>query len=196
MRLFVTKTLPIKKLTLSSISLIKNGDLKTWQKLLSDFQLTLKSYFKWFQLILAIPRPWKLAVLNDKRNCKNIIYLNHHLINNNQLLAIEKLIQKELYSLSIVLKNELPTPQKYFCNIFRNLQVESKKIYFLPRKVSNDTNLRMFQCKILKNILYLSNRFLSLINKILNCARTVNYKTKQLIAFFLNVNLLSNYGVI
>ena len=128
MRLFVTKTLPIKKLTLSSISLIKNGDLKTWQKLLSDFQLTLKSYFKWLQLILAIPRPWKLAVLNDKRNCKNIIYLNHHLINNNQLLAIEKLIQKELYSLSIVLKNELPTPQKYFWGVgssfFRTIDKE------------------------------------------------------------------------
>ena len=68
-------------------------------------------------------------VLNDKINCKNIIYLNHHLIKNNQILAIEKLIPKELYSLSIVLKNELPTSQKYFPNIFPNLQVDWKEIY-------------------------------------------------------------------
>ena len=52
---------------------------------------------------------------------------------NNQILAIEKLIPKELYSLSIALKNELPTSQKYFSNIFHNLQVEWKEIYLLPR---------------------------------------------------------------
>ena len=142
----------------------ENGELKCLQKILSDFELTQKPYFKWFQLIHAIPRPWKLAVLNDKANCKNIIYLNHHLIKNSQILAMEKLIPKELYSLSIVLKNELPTSQKYFCNIFPNLQVEWKKIYLLPRKVSNDTNLRMFQYKILNNILYL-NKQLFIFNK-------------------------------
>ena len=50
----------------------------------------------------AIPKSWKLAVLNDKGNCKNIIYLNHHLIKNNQISMIKKLIPKELCSLSIV----------------------------------------------------------------------------------------------
>ena len=84
--------------------------------------------------------------------------MNHHLIKNNQLLAIEKLIPKELYSLSIVLKNELPTSQKYFCNIFPNLQVEWKEIYLLPPKVSIDTKLHMFQFKILNNISYLNKQ--------------------------------------
>ena len=125
-----------------------------------------------------------------------ILYLNHHLIKNNQILATEKLIPKELYSLSIVLKNELPTSQKYFCNIFSNLQVEWKKIYLLPSKVSNDTNLRMFQHKILNNTYIWINSFLFLTKKILNCVLTVNYKMKQLIQFLLNINLLSNYGVI
>ena len=59
--------------------------------------------------------------LNDQGNCKNIIYLNHHLIKNNQILAIEKFIPKELSSLFIVIKNELPTSQKHFCIIFPNL---------------------------------------------------------------------------
>ena len=131
-----------------------------------------------------------------KWNCKNIIYLNHHLIKNNQILAIEKLIPKELYSLSIVLKNELPTSQKYFCNIFPNLQVEWKKIYLLPRKVSNDTNLRMFQYKILNNILYLNKQLFLFNKKETKLCSYVDYKMKQLITFLLNVNLLSNYGVI
>ena len=74
--------------------------------MLNDFQLAQKSYFKWFQLINT--KSWKLAVLNDKGNCENIIYLTH-LIKDNQILANIKLIPKELYTLSIVLKNELPT---------------------------------------------------------------------------------------
>ena len=85
--------------------------------------------------------------MNNKGNRQNIIYLNHHLIRNKQILAIKKLIPKELYSFSIVLKNELPTSQKYVCNIFPNLQVEWKEIYLLPRKVSIDNNLRISNIK-------------------------------------------------
>ena len=48
---------------------------------------------------------WKVAILNDKANCTNIMYLNHHLIEHNQILALEKSIPKELHSLSNVLKN-------------------------------------------------------------------------------------------
>ena len=108
------KDIADKKINFVSDLFDENGELKSWQKILNDFQLTQKSYFKWVQLIHAIPRPWKSAALNDKGNCKNIIYLNHHLIKNNQILAIEKLIPKELYSLSIVLKNQLPTSQNIF----------------------------------------------------------------------------------
>ena len=45
------------------------------------------------------PKSWKLPVLNDKGNSKNIIHLNQHSIKNNQILATEKHIPKELYSL-------------------------------------------------------------------------------------------------
>ena len=135
-------------------------------------------------------------VFNDKGNCKNIIYLNCHLIKNSQILAIEKLIPKKLYSLSIILKNELTTLQKYFCITFSNLQVEWKEICLLLRNVSIDTNLSMFQYKILNNILSLNNCLLFLIKKIVNCVLTVDYKMKQLITFLLNVNLPSKYGVI
>ena len=68
-----------KKINYVSNLFDENEELKSWQKILTHFQLTQRYYFKWFQLIHAIPRPWKLDVLNDKGNCKNIIYLNHHL---------------------------------------------------------------------------------------------------------------------
>ena len=90
--------------------------------------------------------------------------MSHHVTKNSQILAIERLIPKKLYSLSIVLKNELPTPQKYFCNIVPNFQAAWKEIYFLICKLSIDTNLRVFQYKILNNILYL-NEQLFIFNK-------------------------------
>ena len=106
-KLLVTRTSLIKKLILLAIS-DENRELKSWQKMLNDFQLIEKSYFKWFQLIHAIPKSWKLAVLNDKGNCKNI-NLNHHFIKNNQILAIEKLILKELKMDFLHPKNIFPT---------------------------------------------------------------------------------------
>ena len=71
------------------------------------------------QLIHAIPTAWKKELENDNGDCKNMI-LNHHLIKNNQLYTIEKLISKELYSFSIFFKNVKPTSQVYFQNYFSN----------------------------------------------------------------------------
>ena len=55
--------------------------------------------------------------------------LNHQ-IKNNQNLTIEKLIPKELYSLSIVLKNKLPMSKKYFSNIFSDYRLNGKRFIF------------------------------------------------------------------
>ena len=46
-------------------------------------------------------------------NSKIIRYLNNDLIENNQILVIDKVTPKELYSFSIALKNEFPTFQKH-----------------------------------------------------------------------------------
>ena len=132
------------------------GEIKSWEKVMDEFNLDKKFYFKWYQIIHTIPSSWKLTLLNDNRNCQNPEYLRHHLIKNNQILALEKLIPKELYSLSIFLKTEIPTSRKYFIRLFPNLQCDWKDIYLLPRKVTIDTKLRIFQYKLLSNILYLN----------------------------------------
>ena len=55
-------------------------------------------------------------------------------------------------------------PKNIFATFFAIYKLNGKKIYLLPHKVSNDTNLRMFQYKILNNILYL-NKQLFIFNK-------------------------------
>ena len=71
-------------------------------------------HFESFQLIHAIPKSWKKDIKADQGNRRNLLYLNHHLIKNNQIYSIEKLKPNELYSLSISLRNTVPTSQKYF----------------------------------------------------------------------------------
>ena len=55
-------------------------------------------------------------------------------------------------------------PKIFSQQFFPNLQVECKEIYLLSCKVSIDTNLHMFQYKILNKILYL-NKQLFIFNK-------------------------------
>ena len=144
--------------------------------MLNDFEVTQISYFKWFQLIHAIPKSWKLAVLNDKGNFKNIIYLNHRLIKKSQFLAYSK---KTILYIYIILKNKLPT----FSYIFHNLQVEWKEIYLLPHKDSIDTNLRIFQYKLLNNVLYLNKQIFIFNKKDIKLCSYCRFKMKQLIQF-------------
>ena len=56
-----------------------------------------------------------------------------------QIYSIEKLKANELYSLSISLKNTVPTSQKYFENFFPNLSFTWKDVYILPRIVTINT---------------------------------------------------------
>ena len=51
---------------------------------------------------------------------------------------------------------EKPTSQSYYGKLLETTNLNLKEIYILPRKVSIDTTLRMFQYKILNNILFLN----------------------------------------
>ena len=140
-----------------------------------------KLFFKWFQLINALSKSWKLAVLNDKVNCKNNKSFNHHLINNNQILAIEKLIPKELF-IYCSWKRVSYVPKLYFKH-FPHLTGWMEKYYLLHVKFQLTP---AFVCSKIKywTIFYiLINSFYFLIKKMLNCVLTVVYKMRHVIAF-------------
>ena len=111
---FFYKEFSNKKINYVSNLFSDFGEIKSWEKVMDEFNLDKKFYFKWYQIIHTIPSSWKLTLLNDNGNCQNLESLSHHLIKNNQILALEKLIPEELYSLSVFLKTEIPTSQKYF----------------------------------------------------------------------------------
>ena len=84
--------------------------------------------------------------------------MNQHLIKSNQIHSFEKLTAKELYLISLQHKTTTPTSQKYFDSMFRDLTLQCKQIFTLPRITTIDYKLRCFQYKILHNTLYLNQK--------------------------------------
>ena len=112
----------------------RNGNLKSLINLGHEYKIEKKMYFKWFQLIHAIPESWKKDIKIDQGNFRNLVYLSHRLIKNNQIYFIEKLKANELYFLSVSLRNTVPTSQNYVENFFPNLSFIWKHVYILPNR--------------------------------------------------------------
>ena len=72
------------------------------------------------------------------------------------MCTLDKLVNKELYNILLCSIYKKPTSQSYYEKLIQTTNLNSKKIYILPRKISIDKNLHMFQNKILNNILFLN----------------------------------------
>lgn len=81
-----------------------------------------------------------------------------HVISKSRILTIEKLNSQEIYSLLIQSVEHQPTSQKYFENVFPNVNFSWNDIYMMPRKTTISSYMRCFQYKILNNALFLNNK--------------------------------------
>ena len=115
-------------------------------------------FYKWFQLLHAIPNQWKSIIKTTNDSSTTIVYLGNHLTKNGRIIALEKLLSKEFYSLIILQNMSTPTSQQYFNILFPLLNFDWKLIYLLPRILTKNTSLRAFQCKVLNNVLYLNHK--------------------------------------
>ena len=103
----------------------ENGKFKTWEQIAHEFKIDKNLYFKWIQLVHAIPNHWKKKLTENTINSQS--YLNHHLLKSNQIHSFEKLTAKELYLISLQHKTTTPTSQKYFESMFRDLTLQWKQ---------------------------------------------------------------------
>ena len=79
------------------------------------------------------------------------------MIKKHQISFLNKLNTVTLYEIRIHANKIKPTSQTYFENLFPNCKPGWESIYSLPRRVTLDANLRMFQYKLLNNVLYMNN---------------------------------------
>ena len=107
-------------------------------------------------------------VLECGNNISDLIINEHHLIKKHQIYCLKKLNSRELYNIQAILKVEKPTAQAYFDKNFQNPELEWKDIYNLPRRVTINANLRIFQYKLFKlhNILYVNEMLYKLQKKV------------------------------
>ena len=75
---------------------------------------------------------------------------------------MNKLGSRELYQIQISEKYKKTTSHLYFEGYFNNFDFDWKLIYLLPRMVTVDKKLKVFQYKILNNILFVNKMLLKL----------------------------------
>ena len=134
-----------------------NRQIKRWDELKTEFDLTENEKFLFVQIIHALPISWKEILCNYNESINDRVIQDHHLIKKYQILPLNKLNSATLYEIIIDANNVKPTSQTYFENLFSNFKPGWKSIYLLPRLVTLDTNPRMFQYKLLSNVFYLNN---------------------------------------
>ena len=118
--------------------------MRSWEGLRAKLGLDGNKKFCWIQIIHAIPRAWKEMFLECGNNINDIIITEHHLIKKHQIYCLEKLNSRELYNMQLILKVEKPTAQTFLEKIFQNPELEWKDISTLLRRVTINTNLRIF----------------------------------------------------
>ena len=135
-----------------------NGNFISWNDASRKFKLS--NYFKWIQIIHAIPTNWKALVKNSVVNLENCCF-KQHLVKGGKLFPINMLNTRFLYDIFIDNISIIPTSQRYFDRLF-GPDLKWEKIYTLPHLVTVDTNARIFQFKLSHNTLFLNSRLFHL----------------------------------
>ena len=112
--------------------------------------------FQYLQIIHALPQHWKESLNNFAGNLNNLYIQDHHLIKYNTIYSLEKLNTKELYHMQLLLKYVKPACQNYHERRFDGYNFDWKLIHKLPRITTYDAKIRIFQYKLLNNVLYLN----------------------------------------
>ena len=130
--------------------------MKPWAEFKREFSVSKNSYFYWMQSNNAIPKAWKENFYKGGENFHDLTFSRHH-IKNYQISSLSKCNSEELYSLQVSLNDSKTTSQIYFEKL-QNKEIEWKCIYPIPCRVTIDTNLHIFQYKMLNNVLCLNKK--------------------------------------
>ena len=114
------------------------------------------------QLTGDLPKLRKDRTLICRGNSINPCIFDHHLIKKNNLSCLNKLRSRELYQIQISKKYKKSTLQLYNERYLNNFDFNWKSIYLLSRIVTVNEKLRVFQYKILINILFVNKMLFKL----------------------------------
>ena len=148
---------PIKKMfdfELFIGDLFRGKQLYEWNVFKEKYKLKNKDFFKWRQIIDAIPKKWKKLIRTD--NIVENFEKKQHLLHLTRPIPIEKLTSKYFYILKLLMKKELPTSQANILSKLNETELNWRDIYLNARKCTVDNYGRAFHFKTVHNFLYLN----------------------------------------
>ena len=126
----------------------ETGSFLNWSLVKEKFSLRNEDYMNWMSVIQSIPTAWRkemktsIAVISSYMNPPNY--------------SLSHVSARSMYTKLIQPMFKPPTSHETIEKLFNNYEVNWKQSYLIPQKVTIDTSLRIFQYKILNNILYLN----------------------------------------
>ena len=149
----ITKMFPCQ---LFIVDLFHQNELLEWQNFKEKLNLSQKYYFRWRQIVAAIPKSWKKMIAEN--NTFSEISKIQHTIQITRAIPLEKLTSKYLYMLKIYRIKKPPSSQSKLIEKLNEENLNWNEIYTLGRKSSIDNYCRMFHFKCMHNILYLNDK--------------------------------------
>ena len=134
----------------------ENGDFTSWNTFSSNFNIDQNKFFQWFQLRSCIPNNW-LRLVKGIPVPGIICDFKPHINIRSRICSIGKLDSASIYKLLLNNISKPPTSQSFFNGKF-DISHLWKTIYLLPRFTTVDSYTRVFQYKILNNILFLNDK--------------------------------------
>ena len=126
----------------------------SWQSGKSKYNLDNKDFMSWIGLIESIPQKWekemKLVILYSAEGYNPCSLRREPFLPNPTV--------KETYKTLIRPLVQQPTAQKSMESVLQRNTTDWATVYLLPQKTTIESRVRIFQYKILNNILYLNNR--------------------------------------
>ena len=139
------------------------GNFSLWHPLAEKFSLSAVDFLEWYGILKCIPREWKNLV-NDTSFTPETIELEqlslyqHCVYIKDTFTDILKVKTNQIYDSLVQKKFQPPTAK---ANLSQKFDISDQlwpKIYTLASKCTIETKTRVFQYKILNNILYLNKQ--------------------------------------
>ncbi len=135
------------------------GKIIPWELFKSKYNLQNSFYYKWRQLISAIPTQWKQIIANSGISAQTP---KIHMLYLTRMIPIEEVTSKMAYGMLIHKIKERSTSEMTIQNKLNDNSIDWPFFYHLAWNTTIDSYSRAFQFKSLHNILFLNERLYKL----------------------------------
>ena len=148
---------PIKRLFAFELfihNIFDHGKLIPWTTFKTIHNLQNSDYFKWRQVLAAIPSTWKTKITQSQIHVAQSP--PQHTLQLARCIPLEKLTSKLIYTILIHNKKNPPSSQGKLAEELNDPSIDWKSVYLSGRKISIDSYSRVFHYKCSQNTLYLN----------------------------------------